>query len=72
MRLPALGTVLTVFGDEETKNSSCVELECGMTPLGAISWALSSDELECGTTPLVRGESSRSVVTESMAGNFKT
>ena len=50
-----------------------------MTPLGAISWALSSDELECGTTPLVRGDSatrylvsSRSVVTESMAGNFKT
>ena len=25
MRLPALGTVLTVFGDEETKNSSCVD-----------------------------------------------
>ena len=79
MRLPALGTVLTVFGDEETKNSSCVELECGMTPLGAISWALSSDELECGTTPPERGYSatryqvsSRSVVTESKAGNFKT
>ena len=79
MRLPALGTVLTVFSDKETKNSSLVELECGMTPLGAISWALSSDELECGTTPRVRGDSatrylvsSRSVVTESMAGNFKT
>ena len=32
LRLPALGTVHTVFG-EETKNSSCVELECGTTPL---------------------------------------
>ena len=30
LRLPALGAVLTVFG---TKNSSCVELECGTTPL---------------------------------------
>ena len=29
MRLPALGTVLTVFG---SKNSSCFELECGTTP----------------------------------------
>ena len=29
----ALGTVLTVLGDEETKNSSCVELE---SALGAI------------------------------------
>ena len=33
LRLPALGSVLTVIGDEETENSSCVELECGMTPL---------------------------------------
>ena len=30
LRLPALGAVLTVFG---AKNSSCVELECGTTPL---------------------------------------
>ena len=30
LRLPALGAVLTAFG---TENSSCVELECGMTPL---------------------------------------
>ena len=29
LRLPSLGAVLTVFG---TKNSSCVELECGTTP----------------------------------------
>ena len=28
--LPALGAVLTVFG---ARNSSCVELECGTTPL---------------------------------------
>ena len=35
MRLPALGTVLTVFGERDRgkKKSSCVELECGTTPL---------------------------------------